>query len=193
MNAKENKAKATLSAAIRQRVESMDKNRIASATTAEPNESSTAPPVQLRRSRRQPPNKRSRYEPSALGQGPTDSSALNVDLPDSHKTQQLIVDTGASHVLSQRRRSSSPLELGLEDPPPKKRKAKVSVEVTYQPPPSWHSPLILLLFLCVLHLFIFEIMKGFSFYVNHESRTMKSTTLNIPLFNKCNSTLTTMR
>ncbi len=179
MNAKENKAKATLSAAIRQRVESMDKNRIASATTAEPNESSTAPPVQLRQSSRQPPKKRCRYEPSALGQGPTDSNALNVDLPNS---LQLIVDTGASHVLSQRRRSSSPPELGLVDPPPKKRKAKVSVEVTYQLPPSWHSPLILLLFLCVLHLFIFEIMKDFSFCVNYESRTMKSTTLNVPLF-----------
>jgi hypothetical protein len=79
-----------LSKAIRQRV--LDIQESAPKHTSV--ETSPAPPTKTSRQ----PAKRQRYEPSAMGQGPTASSRFSASAPDFAAKKHLIVDTGASHV-----------------------------------------------------------------------------------------------
>jgi hypothetical protein len=64
-----------------------------------------AVPLILRQSNRSQTNKRTRYEPSAMGHGPTNAKAFMVGGPES-PLNHFIVDTGASHVLFKERDSS---------------------------------------------------------------------------------------
>jgi hypothetical protein len=57
-----------------------------------------------RRSSRSQNNKKFRYEPHAMGQGPKESSAYKVTEATTDTRNHLIVDTGASHVFVQRTR-----------------------------------------------------------------------------------------
>ena len=80
-----------VSAAVRQRVHEQQHQESSSSTD----------PVQPARrpsTRAQPP-KRIRYDPQAMGQGPKDVSGFSTTNPILGKTQHLVVDTGASHVL----------------------------------------------------------------------------------------------
>jgi hypothetical protein len=59
-----------------------------------------SPPFKMQRQSSRPqPNKRFRYEPSAVGQGPAETSGLTVSTVDPSPSQLCVVDTGASHVL----------------------------------------------------------------------------------------------
>jgi hypothetical protein len=58
-----------------------------------------------RQSNRSHTHKRTRYEPAAMGQGPTNSNAFMASTEES-PLNHLIVDTGASHVLFRERDSS---------------------------------------------------------------------------------------
>ncbi len=80
-----------VSAAVRQRVHEQQHQE--SSSSSDPGQ-----PARRLSTRAQPP-KRIRYDPQAMGQGPKDASRFSTTTPTLSKTQHLIVDTGASHVL----------------------------------------------------------------------------------------------
>ena len=78
------------------------------------------PPVKTQRQSSRPqPNKRFRYEPSAMGQGPAEASGFTVSTVGSSPAQLCVVDTGASHVLF--REQDSGLLSHVEMSPPDSR------------------------------------------------------------------------